>query len=194
MTQEELRGRLRAVYVDGCHDLDLTERIEDTVEQLRQRASILFGRPASIHNIPQEVNYYYTIECCLTDGCPEYYNELVLVSDAQSFGTVEYFQLMCSVVVPITAGIWHRFQPASDQTFDHSFFDLFSDEWLSDHADHRTMALQLDAAAEQLRMSMLGWDMLLEPADADWPKLQHAPEQAELRHYIFPGFYEDWGE
>ena len=57
---------------------------------------------------------------------------------------------------------------------------------------HKAPNLELSAAAEKQGLSLLGWDVTCAPADPAWPRLPYAPEEPELRHYLFPGYYDDW--
>ena len=161
------------------------------VEALRMRASELFDRPATVQTRPENINNYYGIECPLSSHCSE--SMAALDGDlVERHGPGEYFQLLCSVVAPVVAGVWHRFF-IRDGQWEHDMFDFLSDEWFAANRAHETIALELIQTAEELDLTVLGWDVTLKPADKEWPLSRFMPEDPDLRHYLFPGYYDDWG-
>jgi hypothetical protein len=76
---------------------------------------------------------------------------------------------------------------------EHEIADLFDNGWLESHPGHEDAILKLSETAADLRLPMISWDIACRPADAGWPTLKFAPKQPELRHYLFPGYFDDWG-
>ncbi|MEM9490107.1 MAG: hypothetical protein AAGC55_13245 [Myxococcota bacterium] len=192
--ENELRERLRRIYVDGWeywteYD-DYMERQKGQVEVLRTHTAELFELPAIVGITPANINNYYDIECALHSYAPRYMSE-PKYDLAERHGLCEYFQLLCSVVAPVVAGVWHRFHVRNEQ-LDHDMFDFLDDTWFAANPDHEKAALELIQTAEELELTVLGWDMTLKPADKDWPLSRFMPEDPDLRHYLFPGYYDDW--
>ncbi|MFY0564189.1 hypothetical protein ACN28E_10090 [Archangium lansingense] len=193
--ERELRDRLRKIYVDGWvywkDPPDYMERIERQVEVLRECVSRCLGCTATVQTTPGDINDYYDIECPLTSGFPESRAELDY-DQLEQEGPAEYFQLLLSTVAPVVAGVWHRFF-IRDGMRQHEMFDFLSEEWFAEHTEHKPMALEIIRKAEEQGLTVLGWDITLLPADKDWPLARLMPEDPDLRHYLFGGYYDDWG-
>lgn len=193
--ERELRERLRRIYVDGWayweEPASTQEHKERQLEVLRQAVTRLLGRPATVQTIPQDINNYYEIECPLGPGLPDSRSEVDFY-ELKRKEPAEYFQLLLSVVAPVVAGVWHRRRPPGDNPR-HEMFDFLSEEWFAAHPEHEAVALELIRVAEEQGLTVLGWDVTLQPADKDWPVGRLMPEDPDLRHYLFKGYYDDWG-
>lgn len=193
--ERELRNRLRRIYVEGWayweDPPDYMERKERQVQALRERVAECLGRNATVQTTPRDINNYYDIECSLTPGFPDGRSELDYDQVARD-GPAEYFQMLISVVAPVVAAVWHRFF-IRDGEPQHEMFDFLSEDWFSMHPEYEPVALELIGAAEAQGLTVLSWDVTLLPSDKDWPLSRLMPEDPDLRHYLFKGYYDDWG-
>ena len=161
------------------------------VEALQRSVGELFGRPTTIQIRPENINNYYDIECPLHARYPASMAALEY-EQVKRYGPGAYFQLVCSVVAPVVAGIWHRFYIRNSE-WEHDMFDFLSEAWFVENREYEDIALELIQTIEGMDLSALGWDITLKPADEGWPPSPYMPEEPELRHYLFPGYYDDWG-
>ncbi|NTX06636.1 hypothetical protein [Myxococcus sp. CA040A] len=193
--ERELRARLRRIYVDGWQyweePANQAETQERQLEVLRQSVTQLLGHPATVQTTPRDINNYYDIECPLSPRLPPSRTEMSFEGRGPE-EPAEYFQMLLSVVAPVVAGVWHRFSPPGIEPW-HEMFDLLSQEWFATHPGHEPAARELVRVAEGLGLTVLGWDVTLKPADKDWPVARLMPEAPDLRHYLFEGYYDDWG-
>lgn len=193
--ERELRERIRRIYVDEWayweDPPDYMERKERQLEALQQCVVRCLGCNATVQTTPRDINNYYDIECPLSSGFPDSRSELDY-EQVEKEGPVEYFQLLLSVVAPVVAGVWHRFFIRNGEP-EHEMFDLLSEEWFAVHPEHKPAALEIIRVAEEQGNTVLSWDVTLQPADKDWPVSRLMPEDPDLRHYLFKGYYDDWG-
>jgi len=193
--ERQLRERLRRIYVDGWayweNPPNYMEHKEREIQVLCDAVSKLLGRKATVQTIPKDINNYYDIECSLTSGFPASRGELDY-DQVERSGPAEYFQLLYSVVAPVAAGVWHRFFIREEEP-DHEMFDFLSVEWFAMHPEYESPALEMIDTMENRGLTVLGWDVTLLPADEDWPLSRFMPEDPDLRHYLFKGYYDDWG-
>ena len=194
---DDLRTRIEQIFVGGLEywqeSPDYMKAKEEAVERLRLQTEEVFGFPASIVITPRNINNYFDVECSMQKSSPTDMTELEYQRVKES-GPIEYFQILCSVVAPVSAGAWHRFSVNDAGQWEHEIVDLFDNGWLESHPSHEGAILKLSEAAEGLHLSIVDWDVACRPADAAWPKPKFAPEAPELRHYLFPGYYDDWRE
>ncbi|MCP3100737.1 hypothetical protein LZ198_17855 [Myxococcus sp. K15C18031901] len=193
--ERELRARLRRIYVENWpyweEPATQPATQERQLEVLRQNVTRLLRHPATVQTTPRDINNYYDIECPLSAGLPPSRAELTF-EEGDPEPSAEYFQLLLSAVAPVVAGVWHRFSHPDGEPR-HEMFDLVSPEWFATHPEHEAAARELAHIARGLGLTLLGWDVTLQPADADWPVAPLMPEAPDLRHYLFKGYYDDWG-
>jgi hypothetical protein len=193
--ERDLRERLRKIYVEAWAYWEdpqgSLERRARQIEELREHVARGLGGHATVQTTPENINNYYEIESPLTPGLPDSRSELDF-DELEQAGPAEYFQLLLSAVAPVVAGVWHRFF-IRDGKPRHEMFDFLSKEWFAAHPQHEPAARELIRAIEEQGLTVLGWDITLLPAGKDWPRTHLMPEEPDLRHYLFKGYYDDWG-
>ena len=139
---------------------------------------------------PANINNYFRIELPLTSGFSG--SRFALDFDeVAAVGGVTYLDVLCSTFAPVANATWFREFVGDHGHYGREACDLLDADWLNRHPEFEPLAFKVITIGERHGHTVLGWDVSRSQADSDWPAPEYAPEDPQLRHFLFPGYYDD---
>lgn len=193
MNSEKLRELIRHVYLDSRlpwnDDPDYVERKSAAVRAIAEELSEFAGVTAELEE-PANTNNYFRIELPLTSGFTG--SRFALDFDeVAAAGGVTYLDVLCSTFVPVIEATWLWDFVGVDGQYGRESRDVLDADWLVGYPEFEPLALEVITISERHGHTVLGRDVSRSPAHPSWPAPELAPERPQLRHFLFPGFYED---
>ncbi|WAS92521.1 hypothetical protein [Nannocystis punicea] len=157
-----------------------TERWATSLREQTGLCTTLFGMEGP--------NAYFRIFIALAADLPDHPSELDY-DEVEARGPAEYLEIRSCAVMPVAECTWHSFRVEDDE-WEHDVFDLFDERWFAGRETRRALAELVVRLGEGAGLAVLSWELTHAPADPEWPRPEFAPEAPELRHFLFPGYFD----
>ncbi len=189
MNREQIESCLDRVFLHHWDYSDGEQRYFMAKEQgVRGFAHSLGDRLslAPIVEMPMNLQNFYRIEACL-DKEVKQSRYAVSYDLVETHEEIQYIEVICSVILPVSEARWHRYKTAPNGEFIHEAFGLLEQSWLSTQPKYDQIATEILCLGEKYQFMVLDDSILSAEANPSWPVPFPGNPQPTLRDFIFPG-------